>query len=76
MQTGPGRNQGPGGGDINDLIRNNVPPGEDASVWDPRNPHGLPEHTDVDLWKRDPQGRVHHGDDRMHIPTDPSQRPW
>ncbi|KKR84656.1 MAG: hypothetical protein UU32_C0044G0003 [Candidatus Woesebacteria bacterium GW2011_GWB1_41_10] len=66
-----------GGGTLPPLIRENVPPGEDATVWDPTRPHGSPEHTDADIWKRRDDGGVEHDkDSRVHIPTDPRRDPW
>lgn len=67
---------GPGGGTIPDVIRKNVPPGQDATVWDPTRPHGDPRHTDADTWHRREDGRVEHGNERVHIPEDPGRRPW
>lgn len=68
---------GPGGGTVDPLIRQNVPPGEDASVWNTEYPHGSPEHTDADLYRHERDGRVTHDrDQRVHIPTDPRQNPW
>lgn len=67
---------GPGGGTIKPLIRENVPPGKDATVWDPTHPHGNPEHTDAEIWKRREDGGVEKGDEKVHIPTDPNRKPW
>ncbi|KKP92750.1 MAG: hypothetical protein UU32_C0044G0007 [Candidatus Woesebacteria bacterium GW2011_GWB1_41_10] len=68
---------GTGGGTIGPLIRENVPQGEDATVWDPTHPHGNPEHTDADIWKRQDDGDVERDrDSRVHIPTDPRRDPW
>lgn len=67
----------PGGRTVPDLIRRNIRPGEEATVWDPTRPHGKPEHTDADIWRRDERGRVEHDrGSRVHIPTDPRGRPW
>lgn len=66
---------GPGGGTIEPLIRKEVPPGREATVWDPTNPHGDPRHTDADIWRRREDGRVEHDrDSRVHVPEDPGRR--
>lgn len=70
-------NGGDRGGTIAPLIRENVPPGREATVWDPTHPHGNPEHTDADIWRRSNDGSVERDrDSRVHIPTDPRQPPY
>jgi hypothetical protein len=69
---------GPGGGTIEPLIRKEVPPGKEATVWDPTHPHPLgkpDEHTDAEIWRRREDGGVERGG-RVHIPTDPGRDPW
>lgn len=66
----------PGGGTIGPMIRREIRPGEEATVWDPTHPHGDPEHTDAQVWRRREDGTPERTDEKVHIPTDPDGRPW
>ena len=46
-------------------------PGGEATVWDPTHPHGNPEHTDAEIWKRNHDGSIQRDrGSKVHIPTD------
>lgn len=79
MNAGPGGQNDRGGGTIPDLIRRNIRPGEEATVWDPTHPHppGSPdEHTDAEIWRRNDSGRPERTGEKVHVPTDPRRDPW
>jgi len=61
-----------------DFVRENVPPGEEATLWDITHPHvskGHPyPHTDARLWRHEEDGRVSKVGEEHGIPVDPSDQ--
>ena len=54
-----------------ELLRQNLNPGEYASVWDPTNSHQ--GHSDVDLYQKGDDGNIYrYKEERMHIGDDGS----
>jgi hypothetical protein len=48
-----------GPGALGDLLRRDLLPGEEASVWNAGYPHGAPPHTDAFLARKGPDGKVY-----------------
>jgi hypothetical protein len=68
----------PGGGTTGPMIRREIKPGGEATVWDPTRVHGDPgrEHTDAEVWRRRENGRPERTGEKVHIPENPGQHPW